>query len=70
MRGQMNMSKLHEVPTPLNAQENLLYGVNKRLEILIEQFGSLLEHIASKEGVAMESGESETVRKPRAKKVN
>lgn len=44
---------------PLNAEERYLYGINVRLSILIEQMSSLLEHIASKDEVAIQ----ETVEK-------
>lgn len=54
---------------PLNAQERLLYGVNVRLNILIEQMSSLLNHIAEKENVAVEkSTVTEEVVKPVAKR--
>lgn len=46
---------MEKVPQPLNMDDKYLYGINIRLEVLIDQFGSLLEHIARKEGVTVES---------------
>lgn len=42
---------------PLNANERFLHGINLRLDILIEQMSSLVEHIAVRDGVATTNGE-------------
>jgi hypothetical protein len=58
---------MHKVPTPLNTMENLLYGINNRLEILIQQMSSFLEVYAERNQLAVE----ETVQveeKPKRKK--
>lgn len=39
-------------PEPYNVEEKYLHGINIRLEILIEQMSSLLEHIAKRDAVA------------------
>lgn len=61
------MSK-SQIDEPLNANERYLYGINMRLEVLIEQMSSLLEHIAKKEGVAVESAKVVEKPAPRRKK--
>lgn len=48
------MSK--EIPTvdqPMNANERYLYGLNVRLNILIEQVSAITRYIAEKDGVAV-----------------
>lgn len=42
---------------PLNANERFLHGIALRLDILIEQMSSLVEHIAERDGVATTQGE-------------
>jgi hypothetical protein len=59
---------MKELPSPLNAHESYLYGINVRLEVLIEQLSSLVEHIAQKEGVSVESGQVEVMQSPLPKK--
>lgn len=49
------MEERFELDTPLNTGERYLYGINVRLSILIEQMSSLLEHIATKDAVAIQS---------------
>lgn len=49
------------LPSPLNTNEAYMYGINQRLEVLIDQMSSLLEHIASKDSVSVESARSEQV---------
>lgn len=51
---------MNKLPQPLNVVEELLYGINKRTEVLIEQVSSLLEYIAQRDKVAVESGKVET----------
>lgn len=73
-------NKTPHLDEPMNANERMLYGVNVRLNILIEQVSSLVNYIAEKEGVAVESTkveeaiaepiqEQKVVRKSRTKKV-
>ena len=57
----------HEIPTPVNANESLLYGINVRLDALINQMSSLLEHIAKEKGIATETVKS-TQRSTRTRK--
>lgn len=40
------------LPEPLNTQERFLYEIAIRQGILIEQVGSIIDYIASKENVA------------------
>jgi hypothetical protein len=46
---------------PLNSTENFLYGINMRLEVIIEQLSALAEHIGEKDGVAVASETSKTL---------
>jgi hypothetical protein len=56
------------VPRPLNTHEELLHGINVRLEVLIEQFSALSEYIANKDKVAIEAGSTEVVKPARKKR--
>lgn len=48
------MSKpIHDVDQPMNANERYLYGLNVRLNILIEQVSAITRYIAEKDGVAV-----------------
>jgi hypothetical protein len=51
------MSKITHIQEPLNVQEQYLYGINVRLEVLIDQISSLLQHIASTQNVPVEANE-------------
>lgn len=55
------MSKLTNLDNPLNANERMLYGINKRLEILIEQFSSFLEVYANQQELAVTENTTEEV---------
>jgi len=44
---------LNDLNKPVNVSEKYLYGINMRLEVLIEQMTSLLNYIAVKENVAV-----------------
>jgi hypothetical protein len=55
------MSKLTHIQEPLNVQEQYLYGINIRLEVLIDQISSLLQHIASTQNVSVEENKVEEV---------
>ena len=48
------MRDVFKLDEPLNMEERYLYGINARLSILIEQMSSLLEHIATKDNVAVQ----------------
>lgn len=48
------------MPEPYNVEEKYLHGINIRLEILIEQISSLLEHIAKRDSVAVTNSENVT----------
>jgi hypothetical protein len=50
---------VNKLPAPLNANEQLLYGIAIRLEVLIDQMSALSEHIANKDKVSVESGNVE-----------
>lgn len=52
------MSKL---PQPVNITEQYMYATVMRLEVLIDQFSSLLEHVAKQNGEVVESNVSENV---------
>lgn len=52
------MKKVRELHEPLNSQERYLHGINLRLEALIHQVNSLVEHLASKEKVAVTKNET------------
>lgn len=49
------MSKITPLDSPVNASEKYLYGINLRLEALIDQVSSLVEYISKKDSVAVES---------------
>ena len=54
------MNDVQPVNQPLNQNEQYMHGINVRLEVLIDQFSSLLEHIASTKSVAIEENQVET----------
>lgn len=58
------MNKITQIDSPLNAQEKYLHGINLRLEVLIDQVSSLVEHISKKDNVAVESGKVEVKVEP------
>lgn len=54
------MSKqLNEVEEPLSANERFLYAMIQRQDVIIEQLSSIIEFIASKEKVAVQSNKTE-----------
>lgn len=55
----------HEIDEPVNVEERYLYAMVTRLDALCHMVSSLVEHIASKEGVAVEK--STVTRKRSAK---
>jgi hypothetical protein len=52
--------KIEPVEQPLNATERFLYAVAVRLDVLIEQNNSIIEHIAKQDGVATTNAKVET----------
>lgn len=44
----------HELDHPLNPTERYLHGMNVRLDVLIHQLSSLLEYLATSNGVAVQ----------------
>lgn len=50
-----------KLDNPLNAQEKYLYGINVRLEVLIEQLSSICELLGKQSGVTVETGKVEEV---------
>jgi hypothetical protein len=53
-----------EVDEPVNVQERYLYAMVLRLDALCNMVSSLVEHIASKEGIAVEN--NTVIEKPKA----
>lgn len=53
----MSKHKIQEVDTPMNASERYLYGINIRLNALIEQVSALTNYIAQRDGVAVTKNE-------------
>lgn len=49
------MNKFSQIDDPLNAKEKYLYGINLRLEALIDQVSSLVEHIAKQTSASVEN---------------
>jgi hypothetical protein len=52
------MKDIKDLEEAMNAQERYLYGINYRLNILIEQVSSIVEVLAVAKGVAVESTEA------------
>lgn len=48
------MKNTNNMPEPVNVGERYLYGINVRLDALIEQVSSLLNYIATKDDVTVE----------------
>jgi hypothetical protein len=57
-----------EVDEPVNVQERYLYAMVLRLDALCNMVSSLVEHIASKEGIAVENNTVIEKPKPSRKK--
>lgn len=55
------IEKAPEMEQPLNSNERFLYAVALRLDILIEQNNSIIEHIAKQDKVAVTNQVAETV---------
>lgn len=51
---------MNQVEEPLSANERFLHAIIVRQDVIIEQLSSIVEHIASKEGVATTNGKVET----------
>lgn len=47
------MNESSKLPTPLNANEHLLYAIVVRQDIIIEQLSSIVEHLSTKDNVAV-----------------
>jgi hypothetical protein len=58
----------YEVDEPVNVQERYLYAMVLRLDALCNMVSSLVEHIASKEGIAVENNTVIEKPKPTRKK--
>lgn len=57
--------KVPEMEQPLNANERFLYQVAIRLDVIIEQNNSIIEHLAKKDSVAVTNQKVETkIEKP------
>lgn len=63
----MNEVKL---PHPLNVKEHYLHAIVTRLDAVIEQNNSIIEHLGKQDGVAVEANTTteKPARKARAKK--
>lgn len=60
--------KIQELEIPLNANERFLYACAVRLDALCEMVSSIVEHIAERDGVAVEQAvEEKPKRAPRRK---
>lgn len=49
------MNKLTNLDEPLNANERMMYGINVRLEVLINMFSSFLDVYADEKNIATTS---------------
>jgi hypothetical protein len=58
----------HEVDEPVNVEERYLYAMIQRLDALCHMVSSLVEYVAQKEGIAVESVEEKSSPAPRAKR--
>jgi hypothetical protein len=56
----------HEVDEPVNVEERYLYAMVTRLDALCHMVSSLVEHIAQKEGIAVEKSTVSRKRKKSA----
>jgi hypothetical protein len=63
---QNDKQKLSDVDSPVNVEERYLYAMVTRLDALCHMVSSLVEHIASKEGIAVQ--ENKVVEKPLSSK--
>lgn len=62
------MKKAPEMEQPLNANERFLYQVAIRLDVIIEQNNSIIEHLAKNDKVAVTNQKVETkIEKPAEK---
>lgn len=57
--------KVQEVEEPLSSNERFLHAIIVRQDVIIEQLSSIVEHIASKEGIATTNGKVETAQPKR-----
>lgn len=51
----MQKDKIHGIDEPVNVEERYLHAMVVRLDALCHMVSSLVEHIASKEGMAVET---------------
>ena len=58
----MTKKKELELDAPLSANERFLYAVAVRLDVLIEQVSSIIDHIAKEDEVAVTESKVETVK--------
>lgn len=66
----MTKKKELELESPLSANERFLYAVAVRLDVLIEQVSSIVDHIAKEDKIAVTESKVEAVKeevKPVAK---
>lgn len=63
----MTKKKELELDAPLSANERFLYAVAVRLDVLIEQVSSIIDHIAKEDEVAVTESKVETVKETPAK---
>jgi hypothetical protein len=56
------MKKKLELEAPLSANERFLYAVAVRLDVLIEQVSSIIEHISKEDEVAVTESNIEAVK--------
>ncbi len=54
-----------QLPEPVNVTEHLLYGINQRLDVLIQQMNSLVEVIGKQYNIPLEIGQVKTATPPR-----
>jgi hypothetical protein len=59
---------MNKLDDPVNHTEKYLYGINVRLEVLIDQVSSLLSHISKTQGVTLEENTVEQVKPTRTRK--
>lgn len=66
----MNVKNVNDLIDPVNITEAYLYGINIRLNILIEMLSSLIEVYANQNNIATENVKVEEKRVSKKKVVN
>lgn len=66
----MNVKNVNDLIDPVNITEAYLYGINIRLNILIEMISSLIEVYANQNNIATENVKVEEKRVSKKKVVN